>query len=365
MPPRRQSVRSNRICFTLNNYTEEECSGLVNRLNLLSDHISYAVIGKERGAAGTPHLQGFVHLKTSFLKSRDGNVTRWKSLFLGLARAHLESAYGTDQQSKDYCTKERDILIEMGDANASTASKWELLLQVTSIEEASKICPETTVRCYNQLAKIAESNYTTQELPKTVTTLRQWQKDVYQRYLLQSERSILFVQDRRGNSGKSKLARFVYEQHPGETLVLRQGTATDQLYTFSRNRKNKYIIFDYARNKSPDCYAWDVMEAIKDGMVTSSKYESTSYCIPHRCHVIVFTNHDLSAYRDKLSYDRWQIVDLDSYRQLCGPEFDTLLPIQEPNPLPPTEVSVEEEVQQNDLIDFDDDFINQLLNDNF
>jgi len=41
-------------CFTLNNYTPEEVAGIRND----NEHYKWLCYGEEKGASGTPHLQG-------------------------------------------------------------------------------------------------------------------------------------------------------------------------------------------------------------------------------------------------------------------------------------------------------------------
>ncbi len=69
-------------CFTLNNYSDEEYKALLAKYEDEASQIRYIVIGKEVGANGTPHLQGFVQMK---LRKR---LTQMKAL-IG-ERAHLE-----------------------------------------------------------------------------------------------------------------------------------------------------------------------------------------------------------------------------------------------------------------------------------
>lgn len=92
--------RSKDWCFTINNYTEEEerltCALVEN------GHASYAVIGKERGEEGTPHLQGFFQL---LARVRLASV----KAIPGLGRAHLEARRGTPQEASEYCKKEGDF----------------------------------------------------------------------------------------------------------------------------------------------------------------------------------------------------------------------------------------------------------------
>lgn len=61
-------------CFTLNNYTIENCSSIVLKVQR---SCKFAIVGKEIGEGGTPHLQGYVEFKT---KVRPISVFNMKSI---------------------------------------------------------------------------------------------------------------------------------------------------------------------------------------------------------------------------------------------------------------------------------------------
>lgn len=90
-----------RWCFTLNNWTEEEWRTLQANLRFRA---KYAVVGKEVAPlTGTPHLQGFVILKT---RERLAGVVQ----ALGILRMHLEKTVATSTQAADYCKKDGEFL---------------------------------------------------------------------------------------------------------------------------------------------------------------------------------------------------------------------------------------------------------------
>lgn len=82
--------QSKRWCFTLNN------PGTVIP-NFTK--VRYGIYGREIGASGTPHLQGFVVFRTN---------QRYNALREWLPGAHFEPARGTSQQASDYCKKDGD-----------------------------------------------------------------------------------------------------------------------------------------------------------------------------------------------------------------------------------------------------------------
>lgn len=116
----KMSKASRAWCYTLNNYTVEERDGL------RSLKCVYQVFGYERGEAGTPHLQGYVHLKSA------KTLSAMKKM---MPRAHLEPRKGTIDQAVDYCKKEGDYeefgvkpmsQKEKGEANKN---RWKRILE--------------------------------------------------------------------------------------------------------------------------------------------------------------------------------------------------------------------------------------------
>jgi hypothetical protein len=69
---------SNRWCFTLNNWTEEEYVQIVQSFSQGGHNY---VIGKEVGENGTPHLQGYVEVKDK--KEYVGRVLDYQGEYIG------------------------------------------------------------------------------------------------------------------------------------------------------------------------------------------------------------------------------------------------------------------------------------------
>ena len=82
------------VCFTLNNYTEE------NVKSLLKLPTKYLVFGREIGDSGTPHLQGYLEFDKRY---------RFNTAKRMLPKCHLEPRKGTAQQAADYCKKDKEF----------------------------------------------------------------------------------------------------------------------------------------------------------------------------------------------------------------------------------------------------------------
>ena len=92
-------------CFTLNNYTENEVGALVQRFSDLSDKY-YFIVGKEVGAQGTHHLQGYIEKKTGRFRP----LPCFEVLRDGVNAMHFERAKGSRTQNYKYCSKEFDFV---------------------------------------------------------------------------------------------------------------------------------------------------------------------------------------------------------------------------------------------------------------
>lgn len=119
-----RGAAARRWCFTLNNPTEEEIEKVKQ---LHPEQFKYAIVGMERGEQGTPHLQGFLHLKE---KQR---LSGMKKL---IPRAHFEKALGSDADNEKYCTKEGNVLLTIG---APQGSRGDLSAAVALVKAGSKM----------------------------------------------------------------------------------------------------------------------------------------------------------------------------------------------------------------------------------
>lgn len=90
-------MKLRKICFTINNYSEEE---LVNLQFHIGSECIYGIIGREVGEHGTPHLQGYCEYR---------NPRSFKGLKEIFTRAHIEKKRGTNVQAADYCKKDLDF----------------------------------------------------------------------------------------------------------------------------------------------------------------------------------------------------------------------------------------------------------------
>lgn len=321
--PKKARVRSNRIVFTLCNYTPEETECLKSRFTQLWNNkcLVYAIVGAEIAPkTGTPHLQGFVSLKPSFLKANSGTPLKWKSLIPGLARSHMENAYGSDHDSKAYCSKE-SVIFELGDPeDPSLGGIFSKILACRNMEEAMDVDPEIRLKYHFQLKDIFQAQFISQysRPAQTVEKLSSWQVDACFHLLTQTRRSILWIVDEVGAKGKTTLRDFLCTRLGSSCFFSTGGKNSDIVHSLvARQTLIKYVVFDYPRNTRPEFYNWKLLEDFKNGDVESGKYGSVVLKFPPM-HVIVMGNHRLDDVRNRLTYDRWDVHILGEHTN-CTP----------------------------------------------
>lgn len=107
------SARARNWCFTLNNYTEEEIT------DIKAIECKYILFGKEVGANGTKHLQGYIEFDKPI---RFGYMKKL------IPRAHLEVRTKPREANLRYCKKDGDFF-ERSD-KSDTESPEELGLEL-------------------------------------------------------------------------------------------------------------------------------------------------------------------------------------------------------------------------------------------
>lgn len=115
--PRSERARS--FCLTWNNPGDDAETLLRSTLDR---NASYAIVGREIGEEGTPHLQCYVQFK---------NARSFASVKASFPKCHIEKAMGSGVQNFEYCSKDGDFW-EIGQRPRSKADAsretWSTIL---------------------------------------------------------------------------------------------------------------------------------------------------------------------------------------------------------------------------------------------
>ncbi|UOF80447.1 rep protein [Naiadivirus vacaense] len=295
--------KSRRFCFTLNNPTDDECQALVDFLD--GDRCVYGVFGRETGAEGTPHLQGFLILPTP---------QRFSFLHRAISpRLHLETTRGTSQQASDYCKKDGDYE-EFGVFPASQGKRTDIEAFTTWVKEQStspserevaRQFPSLYLRYRSSLLDLVEHLRPEPEFGSG-GSLREWQRLLVDRLEeAPDDRSVMFYVDESGGMGKSYFVRYCFTKFAGQVQALSVGKRDD--LTFAVDTTKSIFIFDIPRLHM-EYLQYSVLEKLKDQILFSAKYASRTKFLPNPVHVVVFCNEFPNM--EALTEDRFDITTL-------------------------------------------------------
>lgn len=284
--------RAKHWCFTLNNYTEDDVNKIANNAYCYD----YLVYGREVGASGTPHLQGFVSFPSR---------VRLRFCIDKIGQAHFTVARNVDNAIQ-YCKKDGDF-VEFGVKPCNKGSRTDLEGFKEAVALGCLDMKKLRAEFSDVVARYPKfcHDYVQDHLPKKIVEvypLRPWQSALYDSLKLAPDpRSIFFIVDFAGNAGKSWFGHYYCFMHENAQVML-PGKKADMCYCLDPTIRVLFI--DAPRSKQGEYIQYDFLEDVKNGYVFCSKYESRVKQL-QPCHVVVFMNEEPDL--NKLSKDRYVI----------------------------------------------------------
>lgn len=140
-------TKARNLCFTLNNWTEDELTEIKNIKS-----VRYLIIGKEVGDSGTSHLQGYIEFE---------NPRTLNAIYKINPRIHWEKRRGTAKQASDYCKKENNFeeigeLTRQGERTDLTELKEQIMAGEKKVDDVILENPETYHQYGRTLEKIED-----------------------------------------------------------------------------------------------------------------------------------------------------------------------------------------------------------------
>jgi len=238
----------------INNYSDLECYIFCATVR---DICKKAIVAKEVGEEGTPHLQCYISLKEKKrMDTLHGHA--------GFERASMRPVRN-ERDLITYCRKGGNVIVDFG------------------IPKPPKI-------------------------PKIITELRPWQAEIEKLYFgIPDPRKIHWFWESEGNIGKSEFVKYMVVKH--KALFCDGGKKADIInLVFNNNMDDcKCIIWDLPRVTEGNI-SYSSLESIKNGLVCNTKYE-TGTKVFDSPHVFVFANF-VPSDMSKLSQDRWNICEI-------------------------------------------------------
>lgn len=306
MPTPIPNAQSTRWIVVINNPTSVDNDSVAELFT--SNRVRYAVVGREVGASGTPHLQCFVIFRSN---------QRFSAVHNLLPRAHLEPARGTSLQASNYCKKDGDFdeYGELGGQGNRTDLK-------TIIEWGDKFCvdngfpptesdlakehPEAIVR-YPRLINLFELRAPAPALRPVDSELYDWQTELVDKVSSPADdRSVDFIVDYEGGKGKTFLQQMLVSHRSDQVQILGVGRRDDMAHSVDASKR---IFLINVPRGAMQYLQYTILEQLKDRMVYSPKYNSKMKILRHVPHVVVFCNEDPDM--TLMSQDRYNIVMLN------------------------------------------------------
>lgn len=324
--------------FTLNNYTQGDYDRIIAALKTdeLSDvksrKVVSAIVAKEVGETGTPHLQAYVHFKD--VKRRTAIAK-----FLGVTDGHMHLDPHDFKKKPPvaafrYCMKKttpkEDIFIvgrnldeeeRLKDkTKGCTRQQGDDYAEMTRKIEEGEITTMQQARHFNaELAANREEYWKSliiQHIKKTPAKkhdLRPWQIALIEKLQQPfSDREVIFVIDPKGECGKSWFTSY-YKETYGKAFCVgadkRDNVSYEILDQLIEYGTPNVIFVDVPRARSM-YVSYALLEDLKNGIVRSAKYKSKTGPFDHPPHVVVMMNEypkknnttDLGLSNDRYTY---------------------------------------------------------------
>jgi hypothetical protein len=129
-----------------------------------------------------------------------------------------------------------------------------------------------------------------------------------------SDREIYWFFSKEGNVGKTTFAKYLYQRHKGNIVVIGGKSADSKncVASFMATDMNEMrapgiVILPVPRSLDSDFLSYEGMESIKDMFFYSGKYEGAMIC-DNPPHLVVFANQRPD--RTKCSRDRWKVYEI-------------------------------------------------------
>lgn len=294
--------------FTHNNWNQAHYDGY------LALDTKYIVIGKEVGATGTPHLQGF------FILVRSQRLSFLQNWFQGIGHGHFEPARGTNDQAANYCKKDGDFF-ERGTYPPGPGARVDIQAAIDelvafqamvghplSTPEIIRQNPVFALK-WNRLSSIVRALFVPPP-PSDVLVFSPWQENL--REILDSsvagDRVVRFIVDATGGAGKSFFQYQYFLTRPDAVQLLTSGKSSDIAHCIVPGKA--CYLFNIPRG-GIEYLSYQILEGLKDRQIFSPKYNSSVKTWHGESpHVVVFTNEMPDM--NKMSYDRYLVDEVEA-----------------------------------------------------
>lgn len=284
------------------------------KIDLEHPALRYVVYQREKApTTGKLHYQGYIEFNKPIYFTTCQKI-------IGDSKCHIEIRKGTREQARVYCmkeeTREEDTkYIEYGSWESGGQGNRNDLRQLATRlfngeltqKDIENDYPHYYIQYYNTINMILKQKHIEQQKEQLKqyfkdTKLKEWQQQVLNILSKQNDREVLWIHDIDGNNGKTYLSKYLLATD--DVYYCQNGKVADIAYAYNNQET---VIFDLTRTQQ-DHINYSVIESFKNGLIFSSKYESTTKMFKP-CKVMIMANFLPKI--QSLSLDRWKILELN------------------------------------------------------
>ena len=214
---------------------------------------------------------------------------------------------------------------DMNYNNQEYIAKIELGEQIATIMIDDNIREQSLSKEHKEALKFYRNQMTRTNIQDV--ELRPWQQHLFEIIKIPSEREVIWIIGKDGNEGKSWFQDYV-ESCFGFNRVVRLDLRIKHKDSCNILKKRPLssidtFLFNDGRSIPPDEHTYyRILENIKDGFATSSKYDNDIIKFKRPNTVIVFSN--IMPDWGKLSMDRWKSYRIESNQLVIHGDMDKI-----------------------------------------
>lgn len=263
-------------------------------------NIKFLRIAHETGETGYKHSHVLVEFKKAFQTTNQR--------FFDLENNHPNIKKVLDENHWNNCIEylwkeDKDNIDLMPKGNIA-----DIIWEKDNLQDALRMCKKVSdatgiKTIFNAKKKV---------LPPLQGRLKPWQQEALDYCFGQvNDRTIRVYYDREGNKGKTWFVKYMISNYPEKCLFFTAINYRDTAFALKKAVDNGWegdtILINLSRDYQERDSIYGIMESMKDGLITSNKYESDSFRIQD-VHVILMVNFEVNL--GACSKDRWDIITM-------------------------------------------------------
>jgi len=300
-------IRARRFMLTYNSVHADKKELAAKIRTGLKKEVKYIAIAWEKGTkTGREHTHVIVETATAV--DQNTKCITWTDIH---PRVDAAKSMKHWTHMVQYMNKEDKEVFTWGETATQEAKKDVTGADVLQYETMADAMRAHDVRLATNIKTVwehaKEEDYTVEDMDE-----HPWQTQLADELADMKDRSIVWVYDKVGGTGKSTWAqhqhllnRALYIGHLGKVSDF-----IEAMYNAKDEWDHEYIIIDLTRQQESGCSIYACIEAAAKRVMTRQKYTSKTFVLKKQPKICVLANWppDVSA----LSMDRWRIWEIDA-----------------------------------------------------